>query len=120
VISGMTGIGFTLDGRVMSNSASYPIYKIKEREIKSILRNFNRALIDQLVSLYSTYFQISPEDMRVIIIINNRTTHWVMRSYAYMMRAFIRYSGLITLIEETKLVLNLSGHYYVFEVVNEH
>lgn len=84
--------------------------------MKLIIACLNYTKLNELLKLYSEYFNVQPKSVKVIIIVNNRTTHWIRRGKSGIMKTFIKFSGLQKLVEEAKIIVNISGHYYVFEV----
>ena len=118
VISGITGYGFTLDGKLLVGSASYPIYQVKLREIRRLIMSFDPVLASELIGLYLNYFGLELKDVRVLIIINNRTTLWVKGKRPEFTRPFTLFAGLFRLIRETELILNISGYYYIFDATS--
>ncbi|RLF03726.1 MAG: hypothetical protein DRK00_08345 [Thermoprotei archaeon] len=116
VLSGITGYGLTMDGRIIEGSVSYPIYQAKLREIKRLIASFDPVRARELVELYLNYFDLRPGDVRVLVIINNRTSLWIRGVRPEFARPFVPFAGLFRLVRETKLTLNVSGYYYVFDV----
>jgi len=114
VLCGITGNGFTLDGRIITNTASYPIYKTMENEIKYIVKSLDFASLEKLVKLYSEYYNVSKVD--VIMVINNRTAAWVFKNKPDIMVISSKSLEYVLKREDIELIANVSRYYYVLKV----
>ena len=114
MLCGITGNGFTLDGRIITNTASYPIYKTMENEIKYIVKSLDFASLEKLVKLYSEYYNVSKVD--VIMVINNRTAAWVFKNKPDIMVISSKSLEYVLKREDIELIANVSRYYYVLKV----
>lgn len=116
IISGLTGYAFTVKGRVTIGTATYPTFIVMGGLFRRVIADFNEYSLNKLKRLYADYFNMSAEEIEVIIIVNNRTANWVLGSEkAELMRPFRRFVGLRKLLVNVNLIWNVSKYYLILE-----
>ena len=122
VLGGLIGYTYTFNGRMLiSSKVSVPIIEGAYNLFKDTIKSYSYQKVLKIKRLYTESDILKGEgnfSKEVVIIVNWRTSHWIINNEDSYLNPFKRFEGFETLLtsETLKLIYNISGQYYIFKV----